>query len=176
MGYIYKITNLIDNKCYIGQTLNDLQERWRQHKKKSSNCRYLKSAFKKYGFENFKFELVCVCFDEDLDKFEIEYIKKFKCLVPDGYNLKEGGLGGGSLHQETKNKISDSLKGRKKIYINGVNPHIGRKHNFETKNKISISLTGRKHTKETIENMKNKSNKKVLQFNLEYELLNIKYL
>lgn len=66
MGYIYKITNTINNKCYVGQTLNDVNERWRQRKKKSTNCRYLKNAFIKYGFDKFKFELICICFDKNL--------------------------------------------------------------------------------------------------------------
>lgn len=173
MGYIYKITNTINNKCYVGQTLNDVKERWRQHKKKSTNCRYLKHAFIKYGFDKFKFELICICFDEDLDRYEIEYIKKFNCLVPNGYNLKSGGLGGGRHNQETKDKIGKALKGRKHIYSNGVNPNIGRKHKFESKNKISIALTGRKLSEEHLRNMKDNGNKKILQFNLTGKLLNV---
>ena len=51
MGYIYRIKNKIDNKIYIGQTIQDLEDRWRGHLKKHSNCRYLKSAFKKYGMQ-----------------------------------------------------------------------------------------------------------------------------
>ena len=46
--YIYNITNKLDNKCYIGQTINDICERYRHHKTISSNCLYLKNAFKKY--------------------------------------------------------------------------------------------------------------------------------
>ena len=41
MGYIYKITNKTDGKIYIGQTIQPLDERFRQHRKKGSNCRYL---------------------------------------------------------------------------------------------------------------------------------------
>ena len=121
MGYIYYIKNLITNKYYVGQTINDLKERWRNHRKKNSNCVYLKNAFKKYGFDNFEFKLICICFDDDLNKFEIDYIKHFNSLVPDGYNLKKGGLGGGKLHQETKDKISKTTK---TMYINGYqNPN-----------------------------------------------------
>lgn len=110
MGYIYKITNILTKKCYIGQTINDLENRWRDHKKSSSNCIYLKRAFNKYGLENFKFELIIICFDEDLNKYEIEYIDKFNSIVPNGYNLKGGGKNGGKHHQETKDKIRNSLK------------------------------------------------------------------
>jgi group I intron endonuclease len=60
MGYIYKITNKINNKCYIGQTILNLFVRWKQHKRISSNCLYLKRAFDKHGIDNFKFELIMI--------------------------------------------------------------------------------------------------------------------
>lgn len=53
MGYIYKIINKVNNKIYIGQTINSIEERWRSHKKNNSNCTYLKRAFSKYGISNF---------------------------------------------------------------------------------------------------------------------------
>jgi group I intron endonuclease len=90
MGYIYKITNKTDGKIYVGQTIQPLDERFRQHRKKGSNCRYLKRAFEKYGFDNFVFEMICICFDDDLDKFEIQYMAKFNSIVPNGYNLRAG--------------------------------------------------------------------------------------
>jgi group I intron endonuclease len=111
MGYIYKIVNKIDGKTYIGQTIQDLEERWRQHRKTNSNCRYLKSAIKKHGIENFNFKLVCICFDDDLDKYETTYIKKYNAMVPNGYNLREGG-NSSKHHEETKKKISEKLKNR----------------------------------------------------------------
>ena len=173
MGYIYYIKNLIDNKYYIGQTMNELSERWRQHKKTGSTCRYLKNAFKKYGFENFEFKLICICFDNDLDKFEIYYIKHYNSLVPDGYNLKQGGLGGGKHNQETKDKISKSLKGKKQIYANGIHPWVGRRHSEETKKKLSIAHCGKKFSKERINNMKDIGNKRVLQYDLNDNIINI---
>ena len=60
MGFIYKITNKINNKVYIGQTCRDLQTRWREHKSKA-NCEYnnhLYNAMTKYGAENFIIELI----------------------------------------------------------------------------------------------------------------------
>jgi group I intron endonuclease len=172
MGYIYYIKNLIDNKYYIGQTMNELNKRWRQHKQKNSNCRYLKYAFNKYGLKNFEFKLICICFDEDLDKFEIDYIKHYKSLVPNGYNLKEGGLGGGRLHQETKDKISKALKGRKIIFPNGINPQLGRKHSEEAKKKMK----GRKHSKEALIKLKKIGElnmKRVLQYDLNDNIINV---
>ena len=66
MGYIYKITNKITKKCYIGQTIMDLDDRWRQHCNRNSNCRYLKASIKKYGVDSFEFKLICICFDNDI--------------------------------------------------------------------------------------------------------------
>ena len=114
MGYIYTITNKTDNKIYVGQTIGDLERRWKGHLKKGSNCRYLKSAINRYGVDNFVFKLVCITFDNQLDDMEIQYIEKYNCLVPNGYNLRLGG-NGGKHNTETKQKISASLLQNKKI-------------------------------------------------------------
>lgn len=156
MGYIYKITNKINNQCYIGQTIMNLEERWRQHKTKRSNCRYLKNAFQKYGVENFDFKLICICFNEDLNRFEIDYIKKYDSLVPNGYNLREGGENGGKHNNETKLKISQALKCRTDI-IRGKS-QLGKPHTEEVKKKISKTLKGRKLNPDSIQKRK-KNNK-----------------
>jgi group I intron endonuclease len=148
MGYIYKITNKITSKYYIGQTIQDLNERWRHHRSPKSNCRYLKLAIKKYGIENFNFDLICICFDNELDKYEYEYIKKYNSLVPNGYNLREGG--NNSRHNEqTKNKISESLKNRTDFIRS--KPQLGKPHSEEVKNKISKALIGIKQNPESIQ-------------------------
>jgi len=76
MGFIYKITNLITNKCYIGETTKaDPEKRWMQHKntiKRGIGCPALQSAVIKHGIDNFKFEILLICFDEDRYKYEIE--------------------------------------------------------------------------------------------------------
>ena len=151
MGYIYKITNKITKQSYIGQTIIDLHERWRQHCKPNSNCRYLKSAIKKYGIVLFEFKLICICFDNDLDKYECFYMNKYNTLVPNGYNLREGG-NSGRHHEETKRKISEKLKNR--IDIVRVKPQLGKPHTEETKRKISKALSGRKMNEETIQKRK----------------------
>jgi group I intron endonuclease len=149
MGYIYKIKNKLNGQCYIGQTTINFEERWRQHKTRKSNCRYLKNAFQKYGMENFEFKLICICFDEDLNRFEIDYIKKYNSLVPIGYNLRTGGESGGKHNEETKIKISNSLKNRRDIVR--VKPQLGKPLTEEIKNKISNSLKGRKTNLEAIQ-------------------------
>ena len=143
------IKNKINNQCYIGQTTQNLEERWRQHKKVNNSCQYLKNAFKKYGIENFKFILICVCFDTDLNKYEIDYIKKYNSLVPNGYNLKKGGEKGGKHNDETKLKISEKLKNRTDIVRS--RHQLGKPHTEEVKNKISNSLIGIKQKPESIQ-------------------------
>ena len=70
MGYIYKITNKINNKIYIGQTNRTIEIRWKEH------CRHLNSnmpicrAIKKYGESNFLVEELEECSDILLDKRE----------------------------------------------------------------------------------------------------------
>ena len=119
MGYIYKITNIKNNKCYIGVTTKkDVNERWAQHKssiKCGNGCPLLMKAFKKYGENSFKFEVIVMCFDEDVFKFEDEYIKKYNSASPNGYNVAQGGKIGmsflGMKHsEETKKKIGEKSK------------------------------------------------------------------
>ena len=143
MGYIYKIVNKTNGMTYVGQTVQILEERWRQHLTNTSNCRYLKSAFKKYGIEQFDFKMICVCFDEDLNKIEIQYMEKLQSIVPTGYNLREGG-NSGRHNEETKKQISNTLKEAYKnnIYI-ASKPQLGKPHTEETKSKISLALKGR---------------------------------
>ena len=62
MGFIYKITNNITKKCYIGETVkSDPEKRWIQHKntiKRGIGCPALQSAVIKHGIDNFKFEVL----------------------------------------------------------------------------------------------------------------------
>jgi len=120
MGYIYKITNKLTKKCYIGETKKSNPElRWNEHKskiEKGIGCPALQDAVKKYGIANFKFEILIICFDEDRYKFEKEYIKNYNSISPNGYNLTTGGEGGGFYGKkhsnETIQKIKTSLKER----------------------------------------------------------------
>jgi group I intron endonuclease len=170
MGFIYKITNKITNQCYIGQTIQYLEERWRQHKGSKSNCRYLKHAFQKYGIENFEFKLICICFDSDLNRFEIEYIKKYNSIVPNGYNLKSGGENGGKQNEETKLKISETLKNS--LCTSRIEGKLGRPHTEETKYKLSIIKRNKTHKIETIEKFKLRTKSKVLQLDMSGNVIN----
>jgi group I intron endonuclease len=119
MGYIYKITNTVTKKCYIGETnQHDYNRRWSKHinsVKYKEGCPLLKASMKKHGIDNFKFEILIICFDDDLEKYEREYIKKYDSQSPNGYNILSGGqLGNGMTgykHTEsTINKIKTGIK------------------------------------------------------------------
>lgn len=64
---IYKITNTVNNKKYIGQSINII-DRWREHRQRASNgTEYLYQAIRKYGIQNFVFEVLEECLIEDLN-------------------------------------------------------------------------------------------------------------
>ena len=87
---IYKITNLINNKIYIGQSIN-IEKRWACEK--CGNCNdHLTRAFKKYGIDNFNFEIIEECQQSELNEKESYYIMLFKSFdEKNGYNMTLGG-------------------------------------------------------------------------------------
>ena len=94
MGYIYKITNTLNGKVYIGQTIKTIQKRFTQHKN-NSNKEYfsqivLYKAFNKYGIENFTCEEVEEVPNEELDEREKYWIEYYNSYF-DGYNSTLGG-------------------------------------------------------------------------------------
>lgn len=116
---IYKITNIITNKCYIGQSIN-LKKRLKQHLKdyKYIKSRLLYKSFIKYGIENFSVEILEILdiqelelLKKTLDELETSYIKEYDSFN-NGYNMTEGGGGAiGFKHSEiTKHKLSTTIK------------------------------------------------------------------
>ena len=146
MGYIYKITNTISGKCYIGETVRpNPQTRWRQHIQKinkDDGCPALRDAIKKYGINKFKFEVLIICFDEDRHEYEKEYIKKYNCQVPNGYNILPGGQYGGSRlgikhTPEAIQKMKDSVKRFREANPNYYETY--REKHIEAMEKVDIS-------------------------------------
>ena len=86
---IYKIENLINGKVYIGQSVH-IERRWQEHCMDSAQS-IISSAIRKYGVENFSFEVLKECTVEELDELEKAYIKEYGSLVPFGYNIDSGG-------------------------------------------------------------------------------------
>ena len=88
---VYKITNLVDGKCYVGKTKREIGQRFKEHQNADS-C--IGEAIRKYGAENFKIEVIEKC--ATANKLEIRekyWIKKFNTQFPNGYNLVSGRLG-----------------------------------------------------------------------------------
>lgn len=112
IGYIYKITNLMNNKLYIGQTKKTIEERFRLHKLDSLRTdRYcynypLYRAFRKYGFQNFKIELLEKCSIKQLNEREIYWIN-FYNTYKKGYNQTLGGEGSKKLEFDENEIIKD---------------------------------------------------------------------
>lgn len=87
---IYKIENLINGHCYIGQSIN-IELRWKRHKDLIQTSDYpLYAAIRKYGIENFSFEIVQECELSQLDELEVYWIKYYNSYY-DGYNQTLGG-------------------------------------------------------------------------------------
>lgn len=117
---IYMITNKLNGKRYVGQTTGSLNLRWKSHCKNSkSKHGIFHLAVHKYGKENFEIKVLAKCNSiEEMNHREVYYIRLLNTLAPNGYNLDSGGKNK-TLHQITRNKISESHKGKMK----GQNNH-----------------------------------------------------
>jgi group I intron endonuclease len=96
MGYIYCITNKINQKKYIGKTLNTVENRWKEHLKvykcRKYEKRALYDAMNKYGVNNFECETIGEFPDNILEEMEQKFIKEYNTYHY-GYNLTIGGDG-----------------------------------------------------------------------------------
>ncbi len=87
---IYKITNKLNGKCYIGQTW-DFKRRFYQHMEGKVTGYPIARAIRKYGAENFTIEkLIVVGNQEDMDKYETDCIKIFETISPNGKTRNSG--------------------------------------------------------------------------------------
>lgn len=137
---IYKITNIKNGKVYIGQS-NDILRRKNEHLRSLSNGYhyndYLQNSFNKYGLENFLFEIIEYCKEDELDKKEMYYIKHYNSMdKTKGYNLRAGG-NKPILSMESRIKISHTRKERIKQGLIKPNNIVFTK---ETREKMSSSI------------------------------------
>lgn len=118
MFSVYKITNLINNKVYIGSS-NNPERRWREHKSNSQNKNSitynypLYCAFRKYGIENFYFEIIATNFKTrfDMEEYEKQQIQKYQSDIK-GYNQS----------CETHNALSDeNIRNNLKTKVVAIN-------------------------------------------------------
>lgn len=156
-GIIYKATNLVNGKVYIGQTEQTLNERMKEHYRHSKREKYnhivFYRAIKKYGKENFKWEIIDNASNEDeLNNKEIYWIDLYKSYIhrkdSNGYNMTLGGDGmrGYKPTEELKEKQSLFMK---KYYKEHKHPMLGTKMKDSTKRKIGMANSGRIKNNET---------------------------
>ena len=142
---VYKITNLINGKVYIGASKR-IEDRWRDHKKRINSP--IHSDLEAYGLENFKFEILLECPEDMLAQWERDMIclydsddpeKGYNCKNDRPYSLKNSEVRRGiSFSEEHKRKISEANRGRHNI-----------PHSEETKRKISEARKGIPRSEET---------------------------
>lgn len=93
--YLYKITNTVNGKMYIGITKDPKHRKWQhfnhRHPDTMSTIKY---AIDKYGKENFEFEIICIGSKEYILELEPKAISLYNSLAPNGYNISKGGEGG----------------------------------------------------------------------------------
>jgi len=151
--FIYKVTNKINGKVYIGKTVHTLEHRWSQHlsfAKMNSGCPYLGRAIRKYGSETFEIEqLAQTDNSEELNTLECHFIQQLKSYQREvGYNLTLGGEGTAGYHHssETKAKIAAGRQGAN-------HPMFGRHQSMDARQKISVNngkgFLGKHHTLES---------------------------
>lgn len=118
MTGIYKITNTVNNKVYIGQSI-DIKKRWERHRIVAFNNNYpqynclIYKAFRKYGLDKFIFEVLEECGEEDLNRLENLYIEKYNsCNKDKGYNMicADEGQGFEKLSDDEIEQICQLLK------------------------------------------------------------------
>src|SRR5574343_290019 len=128
VSYIYRVTNTSNGKIYIGQSVDPIR-RLSAHKNSYNKKNYLLShAIKKYGIENFLFEIIRSEVPiEQINDVEIQCITENNCKVPNGYNITDGGKGrsGYTCSTETRLKMKEA--------------QLGKKHSEESKRKMSES-------------------------------------
>jgi group I intron endonuclease len=159
---VYCVTNIINNKIYIGKTITSLQKRKYQHIsrafKRQSNVAF-HSALRKYGIDNFKWEIIDSSDDIwEIGEKETFWIKEKNSLANRnggwGYNETSGGNINYIFSENSRKKMSLSKKGKipftnehykqLSIKFSGKgNPFYGKKHSKETKNHISQIQIGK---------------------------------
>jgi group I intron endonuclease len=180
---IYTITNLQNNKIYVGSTLSKFNKRFNQHKHLLRNNKhpniYLQNSWNKYGESCFRFEILDFELPENCLEIENYWMNLLNTKnLKFGYNILSPTKNRFGLKHTEESKIKMRLaqlgekshrygKPLSKEHVESLKKfHTGRKHSEETKSKISINrkgknlkednpFYGKKHSKETLEKLKN---------------------
>ena len=127
--WIYKITNIQNNKVYIGQTCQSCTKRFGKKGAGYDKSPHFYAAIQKYGWDNFEHLIILSgVTKEEAEQKEIELIKKYNSVNPQkGYNIENGGNCMGTHSEETKLKISIAQRGEKNHAFGKPSPTKGRK-------------------------------------------------
>lgn len=143
MGYIYVLTNKVNGKKYIGQSKQaDIKNRWRSYTNLSNSSVgiVLLRALKKHGVDNFKFQIICICFDDDCNQYEKDYIKKYNTILPNGYNMQEGGKNPDTATRKKFVWTAEAREARKGRFAGEKSAVFGKPLGAEHKRKLSEAL------------------------------------
>jgi group I intron endonuclease len=133
---IYKITNKKNNKFYIGQTRNELKNRWRDHvgSARRGSLAPVHQALRKYGIDNFKLEILAKCSSlEELNEKEIEFIAEMKPQ----YNIQHGG--NTTFTEEHSRRVKEAMQKpeiREKMLKSRLDPKVNKKLRRALKDKV----------------------------------------
>jgi group I intron endonuclease len=162
MYYLYKLTNEINGKTYIGQTINP-EQRWSNNGYQYRESKILFNAIKKYGFQNFKKEILCEYeTQEEINNAEIQTISEYKQQGKAEYNIAGGGHCNTFKYMskeeilQVREKMSESHKG---LQCGKNHPMYGKHHTEEAIKKIKENrpdtsgknhpMYGKHHTEES---------------------------
>lgn len=143
---IYKATNKINGKCYIGQTRHSLEHRKTIHLRcaKKGVETHFYQAIRKYGEENFEWEIICSTNDKQrLNELETFYIQKYNS-IKQGYNMVDGGNNNIMDIESVKTKhdaVMQSPEVRKKI-SNSMKAY-RKEHKFSEEHRRKLSEKAR---------------------------------
>lgn len=155
---VYKITNTINGKAYIGVTKQSLAARWKCHRaySKREAAFPIHAAIRKYGVENFTITVICECSSlEELAVCERGLIAEHGTYTPHGYNVTSGGEGC------FERVISDATRAKRSAWLKAaiadgrfkVPSRKGQPVSQETRRKMSLAKLGWNPTPEMVERM-----------------------
>ena len=164
---IYKITNKLNGKIYIGQSIN-IEQRWKQHHQETKNGNKntkLYLAMRKYGIENFIFEVLEQCSKDELNDREIYWIKKYDSFK-NGYNMTPGGNEPSKINPQIIYSLWDSGLSFGQICVQ-LKKEISRATIYKyLSSYIGYSPNESRHRGGIIASQKNNNRKKVKQYDL----------
>lgn len=162
---IYKATNILNGKAYVGQTVRSLDVRIREHLRKKDT--YFDKALSKYGINSFRFEIIDSAKTvQELNAKEVFWINFFNTFGENGYNMCEGGGNTTGFHHSEHSKKAMSEK-KKSAYIGVGNPFYGKHHSEKSCEKMKESRKGRIITTEWRKHISEGSKAKVKVQNIE---------